>query len=199
MADYSDTFGSYHFDFIKSHLNPDEQIDFIKKLGETLTYVDFGNGEKCWLEAYTLFDEDSLSTSDDTTDVLFSGSGRWAYHNNLEWFKTEEDIVNHLKTAGSLTIHIEYTDILQDTYCQGQAVVTVFQAGEQTRIQVSIRDEDWQDFYPKRYLELDVGDYYDCINHFNLEEYSENISDEEIGEVMKMDYDTFCEWRDSKC
>lgn len=186
MADYSDTFGSYHFDFTKSHLNPDEQIDFIKKLGEI--------GEKCWRDAFTYFDDSSLNAKDGKVEVLFSGSGHWAYHNNLEWFKTEEDILNHLKTAENLTIHIEYTDVLQDTYCQGQAVVTVFKAGEQDRIQVSIRDENWQDLYPKRYLELEIGDLSDCVNHFDL---PDDISDEEIDEVMGMDYDAFDKWRDT--
>lgn len=125
MADYSDAFGSYQSDFTKSHLTPDEQIDFIKKLGEILTYQDLGNGEKCWLDAHTMFDEQSLDANDDKVEVLFSGSGRWAYHNNLKWFENSDDLTSHLKTAENLTIHIEYTDVLQDTYCQGQAMVTV--------------------------------------------------------------------------
>lgn len=133
MANPSIATGTYHFDFTGTNIatNSPAKEAFINNL-HCLTTQYAGDGE--YREYYTDFDIENLDTADyqkQIVEVSFYGCGRRAYHNNLEWFKTNDEISKLLKSIKGLVIEIIYTDVLESEYCEGKATVVMDGAGEQ--------------------------------------------------------------------
>lgn len=200
MANISDAWGDYHFDFSKTQLNtPALRKAWLEKLSDILMYHTRtnSNGEdvKFQVEYFTELRLDDLSDDDYKEEVTvgFGAAGRWSYQNNMSWFadsKNMEHLYNHMLSADGLVMTVEFEDIEGYQYIRDAHQIIV-ENGKITHL----KDEDakWENIYPKKYLELGIGDELDAVNHFIC---ADDLTDEQFERILTMSEEEFNNWEE---
>lgn len=196
MANLSDAWGWYHFDFTKTNLNtPAKRKQWLKQLSDFLLYDTSSDCKKDFKPIVTYFTElrlDDLSDADyeTTMTVAFTATGRWSYQNNMEFFDSPQmpQLRDHMLSIDGLTMTVEFQDIEGCEYMEDTHRITISE-GKLTHL--SDNNTSWQTIYPKKYLELGLGEAYCAVNHFVD---ADDLTDAQFDEVLKMDKETFFEW-----
>lgn len=195
MANISDAWGEYHFNFSKTQLTtPALRKAWLEKLSDILMYCD--SHRKEIVTYYTELRLNDLSDDDyaEETAVEFNGAGKWVYHNNINFFTNSEtmsELYQHMLSAEGLVISIEYQDIEGGQYIHTCHEVEV-KDGKVFHTEPS--DAEWEDIYPKKYLEMGLGDAYEAVSYFLAE--VDDLTEEQFEQVLEMDADDFENWRE---
>lgn len=192
MANLSSAWGTYTFDFSNTALSREQQMQWLKALSDLLLYgevVEEGQPEPLMVTYFT----ELWLTQDQTSDIKrfsFAGTGRWAYQNNLQWFITDRDLESMLLQANGLVMTVDFQDLTEDQYIRGNYIFVVMDGMIAYTSDESVQ---WENIYPKRYLELGIGDKEDAVSHFI--DISE-LTDEQIDQICEMDQEEFDRWED---
>lgn len=192
MANLSSAWGTYTFDFSNTALSREQQMQWLKALSDLLLYgevVEEGQPEPLMVTYFT----ELWLTQDQTSDIKrfsFAGTGRWAYQNNLQWFITDRDLESMLLQANGLVMTVDFQDLTEDQYIRGNCTFVVMDGMIAYTSDESVQ---WENIYPKRYLELGIGDKEDAVSHFiDIGE----LTDEQIDQICEMDQEEFDRWED---
>lgn len=200
MANLSDAWGDYEFDFTKTNLTtPALRKAWLAKLADLLMYRTSvsANGieQKTMVEYNTELRLDDLADDEytDITRVKFTATGRWSYQNNMRFFTNSDGMAKlyaHMLSADGLVMTVEFEDIEGYQYIQDTHQIIV-ENGKITHIE----DEDakWESIYPKKYLELGIGDAFDAVNHFIN---ADDLTDEQFERILTMSEEEFDNWEE---
>lgn len=188
MANISDAWGDYQFDFTNTALQTaGERKAWLEKLANMLKFDD-GWQPDYYTDLYLSELADDEFTP--VTHVEFGGSGRWNYQNNLQWFHdgVYPSLTEHLLAVDGLIMTINYNDLEEFDYIQATDIIKV---ADGKVIYIADENPHHEIIYPKRYLELGIGDAVDAVNHFTN---GDELSDDEFWQVLEMDKEQFLQW-----
>lgn len=194
MANLSDAWGYYHFDFSKTGLDtPAKRKQWLNQLSDFLLYGDLDCKDgKMMVTYYTELRLDDLSDADyeTTMTVGFTATGCWSYQNNMEFFDSPQmpQLRDHMLSADGLEMTVEFQDLEGFDYIDDAHIITV---NNGTILHTSDNHASYQTIYPKKYLELGIGDDFCAVNHFVD---ADALTDSQFYEVLEMDKETFFEW-----
>ena len=201
MANLSTAWGNYKFDFTKTNLNtPTLRKAWLEQLSDLLmyhTYTDKNGVEKKYLVEYrTELCLDDLA-NDEYTDIItveFTAIGRWSYQNNMKFFTDEDgsaDLYAHVLSADGLVMTVDFKDLEGDTYIKDTHQL-IIKDGHITHLED--KNAIIETIYPKRYLELGIGDEYDAVSHFLSE--VDDLTDEQFNRILTMSAEEFYNWEE---
>ena len=201
MANLSSAWGNYKFDFTKTNLNtPTLRKAWLNQLSDLLmyqTYIDKNGVEQKYLVEYlTELRLDDLA-DDEYTDIItveFTATGRWSYRNNMKFFTDEDgsaDLYAHVLSADGLVMTVDFKDLESDTYIKDTHQL-IIKDGHITHLED--KNSIIETIYPKRYLELGIGDEYDAVSHFLSE--VDDLTDEQFNRILTMSAEEFDNWEE---
>lgn len=200
MANLSDAWGDYEFDFTKTNLNtPALRKAWLAKLADLLMYrTSTANGieQKTMVEYNTELRLSDLA-DDEYTDVLtveFQATGRWSYQNNMRFFTNsdgEPDLHAHMLSADGLVMTVSFEDMEGSQYIKDTHQL-IIKNGHITHLED--KNAKVEIIYPKRYLELGIGDEYDAVSHFLSE--VDDLTDEQFERILTMSAEEFDNWEE---
>lgn len=190
MANISSAFGQYTIDFSNTEIkgNKTAQQDLLSKLADALEYTELENGEKIILSYATRFYLEEAKNLNDEYHIEFTADGRWAYYNNLDWFKNDASLCDNIKHLDGLTIMVDYTDYefgIMQLLANASCSIEVANG----KINITHSEKDWLDLTPKNYLNANIGDFGDMVNEFWLDEF--DLTDGQLERIAQMDEDEF--------
>lgn len=200
MANLSDAWGDYEFDFTKTNLTtPALRKAWLAKLADLLMYrTSTANGiEKKTMVEYNTELRLSDLADDEYTDVLtveFQATGRWSYQNNMRFFTNsdgEPDLHAHMLSADGLVMTVYFEDMEGSQYIKDTHQL-IIKNGHITHLED--KNAKVEIIYPKRYLELGIGDEYDAVSHFLSE--VDDLTDEQFERILTMTAEEFDNWEE---
>ena len=160
MANISTVYGDYTFEFEYTGTSANEQLTWLKQLSDLLSKdVEYGT--------YFLGIDELTEIEQNMQILRFFGAGRWTYDNNVEWFKTSDDLKAHLLKMKDLQIDISFKE-----YEEGEGFVA---RGVYT---LKVSDND-----------VDITKVYEAVDDFNKSNFigwefgSADDWDEQFGEL----------------
>lgn len=111
MANISDAYGSYIFDFTKTGIATDAKAK--KAFISTLHNLTCQCSDGFQHQYFTDFHLDMLHEEEYNQGVInvpFEGCGRWWYTANVHWYTTDETLRDHLLTCEGLVMTASYLD-----------------------------------------------------------------------------------------
>lgn len=125
---------------------------------------------------------------------VVQATGRWSYQNNMKFFTNsdgEEKLYNHMLSADGLVMTVYFEDVEGDTYIKDTHQLSV-KDGHITHLED--KNAKVEIIYPKRYLELGIGDEYDAVSHFLSE--VDDLTDEQFERILTMTAEEFDNWEE---
>lgn len=201
MANLSDAWGDYEFDFTKTNLNtPALRKAWLERLSDLLIYhiYDDENGveKKGGAEYITELRLSDLADDEytDITRVEFVATGRWSYQNNMRFFTNSDDMAQlyaHMLSADGLVMTVYFQDMEGSQYIKDTHQL-IIKDGHITHLED--KNAKVEIIYPKRYLELGIGDEYDAVSHFLSE--VDDLTDEQFDRILTMTAEEFDNWEE---
>lgn len=183
MANLSTAFGDYTFDFSNvKDTTVEKKADWFKRLSELLGYCEY---DTIFLDE---INKDTELLSSDKFSLSFSGTGRWNYQSNIEWYESNDEIKSIMLEMVGLKIEISYVDyeVGCDFICKSSAKLEV----KNDKVEIDIDCAESHSFNYKAWCEYDIGtrdeyldeiSFADCIYENDREEALSRWLDEGIG------------------
>ncbi|WP_274585833.1 hypothetical protein V9W64_10650 [Neisseria leonii] len=175
MANYSNATGTYRLDFTNCKVNGEAMNAWFLKLRDKLESLHYSTRfEPAKVFGLVLY-------------VPFSGIGRWAYSNNLEWFIEDDELSPILSEMDGLKMTVEYQD---EEFGIGFIGKGVFEITVIDGVPTQTGDE-WEEdtVYPQSLLKFGYGEEYvrDCLN----------LTGDELEQVRNMGSEEWEMWQDA--
>jgi hypothetical protein len=189
MANLSTAFGDYTFDFSNvKGATTEKKADWFKRLSALLSYCEY---DTIFLDG---INKDTELLSSDKFSLSFSGTGRWNYQSNIEWYESDDEIKSIMLEMVGLKIEISYVDyeVGCDFICKYSANLDV----KKDKVEISQDCIESHSFNYKVWSEFDIGSRDEYLDEIGFADYIyENDREEALSRWLEEGIGTEEEFR----